>query len=74
MHRLGDRCKGKRRKLRKGRKRAMGREGDGDVDKWGKRAKRTEGRAAGDRAHGSVAISVFGRNGQFPFVAGTHIE
>lgn len=33
MYRPGERCGGNRRKRRKGRKKAMGREGDGDVER-----------------------------------------
>lgn len=36
--------------------------------------KRTQGGAARDGAHGSIAVAMLGRDGQFALVAGTHVE
>lgn len=44
------------------------------MDRWEREAKRTQGRAGGDGSHGSIAVAVLGRDGQFPLVAGTHVE
>lgn len=39
-----------------------------------RKAKRTQGGAAGDGAHRSITVAVLGRDGQFSLVAGTHVE